>query len=209
MAAKKVTAKKAVAKKAPAKKATRPRKPKKAPAVIPPIPPIPKPPWETTGATPPPLPTNIPPIPTAVQAQAAANAQDVALATVYEWQAVKQRIADATDELIVLEKELRKGICDLYFPTIKEGNNRAALPDGSTLQLTQQYKREFDEAAWGAVFSRLPEGLADRLVQWKPSLKLSAYRQLPTEQAAVFEECLITKPQSPQLAVLPPKEKDS
>lgn len=44
----------------------------------------------------------------------------------------------------------------------------------------------------------------DTLVNWKPSLSVSAYRELTKEQRQMFDECLSIKPGTPSLEIVLP-----
>lgn len=114
-----------------------------------------------------------------------------------EWQSLGPKIK----QLQARERELRNLLFEGTFPNPKEGTNTYNLPDGRIIKGTYKLSRSVDEAALPAVLEQLPEGLGDRLVQFKPSLVLSEYRKLPDDQRKIFDQALITKPGSPTLEV--------
>lgn len=117
------------------------------------------------------------------------------------------------DELKVIRKTemlLRTKIFQGLFVEPKEGTNSMNLPDSYVLKAKHNITRELDPGAFAANRDRfVAAGIyPDTMVQYKPSLVLSAYRELTSEQAMLFDECLIIKPGSPSLEiVLPAKAK--
>ena len=117
-------------------------------------------------------------------------------------------LADQLKKIKAEEMVLRQRIFDTYFPAPMEGTNTATLPDGFALKGKYTVNREVDIAAFTANRAYFQEtGIPmDSMVQFKPSLVLSAYRTLTAEQAQLFDQCLIVKPGSPALEIVQPKK---
>lgn len=115
------------------------------------------------------------------------------------------------------EMMLRKRIFGHYFPDPKEGTNTFVLPDDYQLKGKHTIQRDVDQGAYLAMNAKDPQseksqfemqGInGDALVEWKPSLKLSLYRELTAEQQQFFDRCLLVKPGSPALEITPPAKK--
>lgn len=119
------------------------------------------------------------------------------------------RLQSAMRDLKDIELELRKRIFEARFPSPKEGTNTSPINDGSGFVLKGQHKisRDVDSASFLMIRAMLTANniKADELVEWKPELKISAYRQLTAEQAHLFDQCLIIKPGCPSLEIVKPK----
>lgn len=114
----------------------------------------------------------------------------------------------------VIEKEqaLRKEVASLFFPNPKEGTNTVDLAGGFKLKLTYKIDRKLDEAALPTIQQQLREfGVnPDPLVTMKPDLDTKAYKslvQVNKDAASIFGQCIISKPASPTLEIVPPKSK--
>lgn len=113
-------------------------------------------------------------------------------------------------ELKVLkEKEmlLRKQIVDSCFPKPKEGSNTLDLANDWKLKCNYKLSRKVDKAAIKSVLAEMPEGSEEKLINYKPELKLTAYKNLPKEECKVFDQLLTIKPGTPSLELVAPKEK--
>ena len=129
-----------------------------------------------------------------------------ATALLSQWYVMQQELKKLKNQ----EMALRKSLFSHFFPDPKEGTNTAPLPDSWVLKGGFPITREVDVATFQAMREDLTKGgvPADTLVEWKPSLKVTLYKELTAEQRAVFDRCLIIKPGSPSLSVeLPAKAK--
>ena len=132
------------------------------------------------------------------------------------------------------EMELRNKVVQYYFPLgLKEGTNKADLPEGWKLDVKGTINRKVDEAVISAVMSEMADKFqidAGEFIKYKPELDLPAYRQLvdnvvifgdpvqgeaqerakAREQAklilATFEQLLIITDGSPQVSLVAPKK---
>ena len=104
------------------------------------------------------------------------------------------------------EMLLRQKIFKSYFPDPKEGTNSHPLADGWVLKGKYPINREVDQGSLAAYKEKFVEAKinADALVQYKPELKLSAYRELTEDQRQLFDHALIVKPGSPALEIVLP-----
>ena len=98
-------------------------------------------------------------------------------------------------------------IFNSVFTEPKEGVNRVDIANGWKLKADYKYYRNIDEAALPAILKQLPEGSADRLVKYKPELKVRDYKALTEEQRKIFDEALVIKPGTPSLSIESPKQK--
>lgn len=105
------------------------------------------------------------------------------------------------------EMELRLLCVSTFFPNPAEGTNNMKLEDGSVLKMGHVINRSLDFAAYDALrktdfkAAKIP---ANIVVQ-DPKLVLREYRKLSEDQVRVFDQCLIIKPGTPSLKVVPPK----
>lgn len=105
------------------------------------------------------------------------------------------------------EMTLRKKIVASYFPAPTEGTNSAPLADGWVLKMTQPVTRGIDIAVLETMSAEFQEkGISiSMLIDWKPSLKVSVYKELEEEQRHLFDQVLVIKPGSPSLKIEMPK----
>jgi len=103
-----------------------------------------------------------------------------------------------------IEAVLRKELFEASFPAPHEGVNKLELNNGWLLKGNYKLYRKIDEAALGAVVSKLPEGSKERLVRYNPSLNLKEYKKLVDVHRTIFDEALIIKPGSPSLDIMLP-----
>ena len=122
----------------------------------------------------------------------------------HRWYELNTQLAQLREE----EMNLRKAIFDTYFQEAKEGVNNHTLPDGFVLKGKRVVNRTIDKGALNASIEgfRVMGILVDEVVDWKPSLKVSAYRKLTPEQQKVFDSVLVVKDGTPGLEIVAPKE---
>lgn len=122
-----------------------------------------------------------------------------------QWYTLSYKLKKIRDE----EMLLRKQIFGHYFKDPKEGTNSFKLPDGYVLKGKHSINRSVDVAALDIMKGTLSEKgyLVDDLIEWKPSLVLSEYRELTLEEQNYFDAVLIIKDGSPALEVVQPKKK--
>jgi hypothetical protein len=107
-----------------------------------------------------------------------------------------------------LEMVLRKSVIATLFPTPKEGTNTLVLEAGFKLKAVLPIDRKIDIT----VASSLREALEkmnvklDNLIKWEPKLDTKAYKELTEEQREAFDSCITSKPGSPSLEFIEPKE---
>ena len=117
---------------------------------------------------------------------------------------------NASEELKALKNKemlLRKHVFDGTFVDPKEGTNSVPLPDNWVLKGKYTLNRNPDMDA----FTQMAPALRDAgvsletLIEWKPELKTSVYRDLSDEQRKLVDQCLVIKPGSPALEIVMPK----
>jgi hypothetical protein len=123
----------------------------------------------------------------------------------HRWYELNTQLAQLREE----EMNLRKAIFDTYFQEAKEGVNNHTLPDGFVLKGKRVVNRTIDKGALNASIEgfRVMGILVDEVVDWKPSLKVSAYRKLTPEQQKVFDSVLVVKDGTPGLEIVPGAKK--
>lgn len=105
------------------------------------------------------------------------------------------------------ELELRNLLFAHFFEAPKEGTNTIELGNGWKLKAAYKFTRTLDKASLLSALQQMPEGSEDKLVDYKPSLKLAEYRKLPEDLVKLFDEAVITKPGAPALEIVAPKAK--
>ena len=125
------------------------------------------------------------------------------------WQEARDAVAMTAKPMIEREQELRKEVAALFFDAPEEGTNTLDLAQGWKLKLGYKLDRKLDEAALPAVCEQLRAvGFnPDTLLRYKPELEIKSYRALDASTKAVFDAALTTKPASPTLELVAPKEK--
>lgn len=135
-----------------------------------------------------------------------------------QWQEIKNKI----DHYKSAEMELRKYIVSRAFPDKHEGTNTQELGNGYQLKAAVKYNYTLDndnkkvQSALDKISQIGNAGgvIADRLVNWKPSLSLSEYRELQDDDSPngklilkVINEVLVIKEATPTLEIKEPKAK--
>lgn len=120
-----------------------------------------------------------------------------------EWYALQNQMREIKER----EMELRKKIFAFYFQDAVEGTNKLEMQDGYVLNGKRVVNRTVDK---GLLVTLTPElqaaGVAlDEVIEWKPSLKLAAYRKLTEAQTQLFNQVLVVKDGSPSLEIVAPK----
>lgn len=134
---------------------------------------------------------------------------------------------DKAEKLAVLkaeEMDLRNQVVRYYFPKgLKEGTNKADLPEGWGMTVTGVVNRKIDVAVEAAVKAEMKEKYeidAGEFIKYKPELDLPAYRELEkhavdatgerVERAQGVLKCLqqllIVTDGSPQVKLTEPKK---
>lgn len=127
------------------------------------------------------------------------------------WYNLTQQI-EGFKPIMAEELALRKELVEAFFNTKIEGTQSAPLSNGGGWMVKANIKleRKIDETALPAVLESLRElkvTTTDTLVKYKPTLSLSAYKNLQklnNEASKVFDQCLTIKPGTPTLEMVPP-----
>lgn len=120
------------------------------------------------------------------------------------------QMVEQLNKLKATEMLMRKRIFNAYFPDPKEGTNTFLLPDGYQLKGVHVVNRKVDEPALTVLTPAFQEKQLklDDLIQRKPTLSVSAYRELTDEERTLFDQALIIDIGSPSLKIEdPPKKK--
>lgn len=124
------------------------------------------------------------------------------------WEAAKKVLETAKES----EMALREQVAKLAFPNPTEGTQHLELDDGWSIKLVHKMNYNLaDNQAVDDALTRISnmgnEGkfIAERLVNWKPSLSLSEYRELEPQYRGVIDSVLTIKPAAPALEIKPPK----
>lgn len=114
----------------------------------------------------------------------------------------------ALESLKARELELRLAVVTAYFPDAAvEGTHNLDLNDGWKLKLTSRVNRKMENAKGetDSIAKQLPPEVAEKVIAWKPELKLRGYKSLQPEYRALIDSVVTTTPGTPGLALVPPK----
>jgi len=128
------------------------------------------------------------------------------LAQLTEWHVAKQE-ALACKPITDRELMLRKQLLRVFFPNPKEGANVCPLPNDCKLTITAPLTRSIDKEGLIELNDELVAMGIDiiGLIEYEPKLKVSAYRELSTEQRNLFDRCLVVKDGAPTIEIKEPK----
>lgn len=120
----------------------------------------------------------------------------------------------ALESAKALEMDLRTQVSKLCFPEPTEGTNTLELGNGYKLKLQHKFNytlggNEEVEMALNKIANTDNEGnfIAERLVNWKPSLAIKEYREADEKYKVHLNKVLTIKPASPALEFVEPKGK--
>lgn len=121
---------------------------------------------------------------------------------IWKWSENQKALA----EFKATEMEQRKLLDAELFAKPKNGVNKHELLHGWTLQSTHGTDTKLDEAAYKLIESELDDSIKDACVNWKPSLDVRAYKKIPEDKRALLDEAVTTKPKTPSMKLVPPKD---
>lgn len=110
-------------------------------------------------------------------------------------------------ELKVKEALLRTQVFGTVFKQPNEGVNKEPIANGWQLKADYKYNRRVDEATLQAALKKLPVGTEDKVIRYKPELKMREYKALLASHKEVLDHAIITTPGAAALELVPPKEK--
>lgn len=124
-----------------------------------------------------------------------------------EWSALRDQLAAIKAKEMLLRTKIYGGM----FAVPVEGTNTVALAMGWQLKAVRVVNRKVDLPVLQAMATvggalHTVNLRADDLINWKPEVNMTAYRQLTAEQRAVFDQCLEIKDGSPAVTLVAPKE---
>jgi len=128
------------------------------------------------------------------------------------WEAANKALAKAKEA----EIELRNKVIEAWYPAHKEeGTENIELAAGYKLKAVFKVNRTLaDRDKVDAALTKIEklggvEGkiIAERLIQWKPSLNKKEYDILTDKYRKVIDEVLTIKPGAPSLEIVEPKSK--
>lgn len=98
--------------------------------------------------------------------------------------------------------EIDKALIPYFFNKPKPEGVQRKTKSGFVVMLKTGIKRVIDIAALSDVLAKCPKGTEDKLVDWKPSLKLTEYRELPTKTQNIFKAALIEAEEKPTFEIV-------
>lgn len=136
------------------------------------------------------------------------DAQNVAI---LEHQNAAKALAHAKEA----EATLRQKVCDAFYPNghVPKGTNNIELGNGYTLQIVGKLNFTVDSAAVPGVQSVLEAAgetasfIGSRLFKQKYELSITEYNKLPPNLLPLVLPAIISKPGTPTVEVIAPKEK--
>lgn len=133
------------------------------------------------------------------------NERNERLTKIYNWYTLSTQLKEVKDK----EIEARKEIFAENFAGAKEGTNKFGLPDSWVLNATYPFNYKVDGPAFTASIDVLRKAgvQVDRLIEWKPELKISEYRTLTEEQKQLVDQFITITPGTPQIKVVLPARK--
>lgn len=128
--------------------------------------------------------------------------------------ATDQDILAWTEAKVVLAKAkaresiLRAKIVKTFFATPKEGTNYHELGNNYKLKLVHKIDRKIDTPLYTNLLGRFKELEidTDQLAETSLSLKVAFYKKLTDAQKLVVDQCITSKPGSPTLEFVKPKD---
>lgn len=122
------------------------------------------------------------------------------------WEALA-RIQGSLKMVVEPEMTARKESMAAAFPAPVEGTNTLELGGGWKLKGVRKIDRKLNEDALPVVKEALAKSgvLVDRLIEYRPNLSITEYRELTAEQVAILNEALTEKDGAPSLELTPPK----
>jgi len=121
----------------------------------------------------------------------------------FQWYQMQQDLSALKAAEGLLRAKIFKGL----FPAPEEGTNTHHLPDGYELKAVHKINRTLDIAAVTAFADKFKEAKipVDKLIEYKPELRIKEYRSLTAEQMQLFDQCLVVKDGTPDLKIVLPK----
>lgn len=101
------------------------------------------------------------------------------------------------------ENTLRLLIFDTAWPKPERGRNLARLPHGMALVGNYKINYRIDPAGLSAAREFIPLELFQSVIEYKPSVKPTPYRELTPDQHRLFADFITEKPGMPDLEVKP------
>lgn len=114
--------------------------------------------------------------------------------------------AQMLKELKKVEMEQRKAICAMMFADPKIGTNTVDLGAGYKLKFVNGLETKLVPEAFNLIRAELPEHIVDNAVKFTPSLVAKGYKDLSDADKEKLDECLESKPKSPTLTLVEPKD---
>lgn len=110
------------------------------------------------------------------------------------------------EEVKKVEMEQRKHLSALLFPAPKSGTNKFELGYGWTLQLVAGEETKLDSSIYKLIQADLPDSVKDKCITWEPKMDVRSYKKLTEVERERLDDAIVTKPKSPVLKLVPPKE---
>lgn len=135
-----------------------------------------------------------------------------------QWEQVKKQLESAKEQ----EMQLRKQIVDFAFDQNKNsGTERVELGNGYELKAVKKVSYGFikgndnkiNKSAIEKALQKIEkdgaagELIAERLVQWNPTLSLTEYKLLSDKHLKAINEVIVTTEGAPTLEIIEPKAK--
>jgi hypothetical protein len=126
------------------------------------------------------------------------------------WEASKievDRLKNLLDAAKEVEMGWRRQVAHSGITTENEGVNKTEIGNGYVLKSTIKinYKVENDYTKLTKTLARLPDGIAARVILFKPQLCLTEYRNLNERHKAIVDSVITTDEGAPVVEIVPPK----
>lgn len=118
-----------------------------------------------------------------------------------EWYGLQDQLAQIKER----EMQLRKQMFAAFFPTTTEGTAYVELAAGWKLKGVGKIDYGLVAETIETILDRLPRGVVQKVIRYKPALVLGEYRKLAEEHRLILAEGVTAKPGAPTLEMIPPK----
>lgn len=114
--------------------------------------------------------------------------------------------------------EIKDTLAKVFFPKAKEEGTERKQKFGFAVMLKTALDRKFDIPALAPVVAecqkisnekKLGVNVEATVIDWKPSLKLKEFRELPAPLAKQFQHALIVTPKKPEFEIVRVAEEDA
>lgn len=109
-------------------------------------------------------------------------------------------------KLVDLERRMRAEVIETCFADPKKGTNTLELGGGWKLKAILGTEDKLDVNLYELISTKLSAETIASCVKFTPSLIAAGYKSLNEAEKTILNEAVVTKPKSPSLELVAPKE---